>query len=89
MLETASEHLPVVADFQVPSMLNVVSNIAGLPSQVELDALIELEIVVCNIAEVVATIGADELNYDVIANGAAFGSCSDTDDALGAVTFTH
>lgn len=48
-------------------------------------------LIISNIADVVAAIGADELNYEAIASGAAFGSFSDTDYALdggNAHTFT-
>lgn len=83
MLEMASDHLPVVADYQVPSVLDIVSNRAGLPLQVELGALVELEIIISNAADVIVAIGADELNYDAIAKGAALGAYSDSDDALG------
>ncbi|MEM8865704.1 MAG: hypothetical protein AAGF31_09210 [Planctomycetota bacterium] len=67
-LNTASDHLPVVADYQLPSVLS--ASIVGLESQVEQGADETYSLLIENVADVVSALGADDLDYSVtIANG--------------------
>lgn len=66
-----SDHLPVVADYQLPAVLEVLAD--TVPSTLELGELFELEVTVRNGADVVAAAGADELDYVLGATGDASG----------------
>lgn len=80
-LRAASDHLPVVADYQVPAVLGV--ELAEIPSEIDLGTRWELPVEVFNAADVVAEIGADELEYQITATGDLSGSFSGVDLALG------
>lgn len=80
-LEAVSDHLPVIADYQVPAVLSATS-LVEIPAQIPLGASIEFEILVENAASVVASLGADELDYEAIGAGDVFGNFVDTDFAL-------
>ncbi len=67
-LSTATDHIPVVADYQLPAMMKAVAG--AIPSTLQLDQLFQLGVTVSNSAKVVATNGADELDYFVSATGA-------------------
>lgn len=81
-LESGSDHLPVVADFQLPAVLEALLAEAA-PETVNQDESVSLEITVRNAAEVAVALGADELDYAFTTSGDLFGSGSGTDAALG------
>ena len=80
-IATASDHLPVVADYQLPAMMN--ATLSTVPTSVMMGETVNIDLMVENIASVLTSIGADELDYDVTVSGALSGSYSDTDFALG------
>jgi len=80
-LAHVSDHLPVVADYQVPAILS--AQLASLPSTVPLGALFNVDVLVANAANVVSSLGADELDYTISVSGDLFGSATGTDFALG------
>ncbi len=80
-LETASDHLPVVADYQVPAKLSV--EVTGAASRVIVGAAGQIDVTVSNAADVPAVVGADELDYDLTTSGDLSGSASATDQPLG------
>ncbi len=80
-LSGLSDHLPVVADYQVPARMLV--EIGTLPSQMLVGAAIELPVTVSNSAQVVAVQGADELDYTVTGIGAFDANINGMDAALG------
>lgn len=81
-LEAVSDHLPVVADYQVPAVLSW-SNANAIPLRVVRDSAIELGVTIFNSADVVSANGADELTYELLATGDFSGSASGMDAALG------
>lgn len=81
-LEAASDHLPVITDFQLPAVLEALL-VGEVPQTVDQDEVVSLEITIRNAAEVAVAIGADELDFSFIATGDVFGSGSGTDAALG------
>lgn len=80
-LMKASDHLPVVADYQVPAMMGV--EFAAAPPIVTLGATISLGVTISNIANVVAVNGADKLDYTLSVAGDLFGGATGIDFALG------
>lgn len=74
-LETASDHLPVVADYQIPASMYAEIN-SIIPDDILLNNVVEVDLLVENIADVVDAIGADELDYIVSVSGDLFGSFS-------------
>ncbi len=76
-----SDHLPVVADYQVPARMLVETGV--VPSQVLVGAIVQLPVTVSNSANVVAAHGADELDYTLFASGAFDATIHDMDAALG------
>lgn len=80
-LRDNSDHLPVVADYQLPAMMGV--EIAAIPTTVTLGASISVGVTISNIANVVAVIGADELDYTLSVSGDLFGGATGIDFALG------
>lgn len=85
-LTQVSDHLPVVADYQVPARMGV--EVDPFPPLVIRDAALTANMRVRNTAAVVAAHGADELDYQVVASGALSGSTAGTDAALGGAN-TH
>jgi hypothetical protein len=81
-LETASDHLPVVADYQLPAWLGA-SLATTLPSTVPLDSIFNLDVLVENLADVLTENGADELDYAISVSGDLIGTASGMDLALG------
>jgi len=81
-LHAFSDHLPVVADYQLPASMNAMLS-SALPAMINLNDLITLDVLVENIADVVAVVGADELDYTLSVSGDLFGSAMDMDLALG------
>jgi len=80
-LTTAADHLPVVADYQVPAILS--AQLASIPPTVPLGAAFNVDLFIENVANVVSPLGADELDYSVSVSGNLFGSTTGTDFALG------
>ncbi len=78
----ASDHLPVVADYQVPAVMQAIA--AALPSSIDLGSTANISVTVSNIANVVAAAGADELDYSATSSGSISGSfLNQVDAALG------
>lgn len=81
-LTTASDHLPVVADYQIPARMNAVATAA--PAQVILGSTPTVTLSVNNSAPVAVAIGADELIYNAGGTGSVGGTASGTSLALAA-----
>ncbi|QDT00847.1 dockerin type I domain-containing protein [Adhaeretor mobilis] len=79
-LHDFSDHLPVVADYQLPAVLG--AQLASMPGNVPQGATINVDVLVQNVANVVAAAGADELDYSISVSGDLFGSASGTGFAL-------
>jgi endonuclease/exonuclease/phosphatase family metal-dependent hydrolase len=80
-LGTASDHLPVVADYQLPAKMGVA--VGSTPARIIKGANTSASVTVSNTANVIAASGADELDYTVTGGGAASGTVTGTDLALG------
>jgi hypothetical protein len=81
-LRNATDHLPVVADYQLPSVLQAVA--AEVPTMLQLGQEFNLAVTVNNAANVMSVNGADELDYSLIAAGDVSGSfLNQMDLALG------
>jgi hypothetical protein len=75
-LTTASDHLPLVADFQLPAKMS--ASLAAVPAQVIKDTPLSVNLNVSNVAPVAVAIGADELDYNYNGGGSASGAGSGT-----------
>lgn len=73
-LRTVSDHIPVVADYQLPAKMGV--QVAAAPARVIQGASASLDVTVTNVAPVAVTIGADELDFSVSGSGALGGGGS-------------
>ena len=73
-LARVSDHLPVVADYQIPSMMRV--DFTPIPELVLQGAQLTLDVKVANVAPVISPFGADILSYDVEGVVALSGSFS-------------
>ncbi|MEM8494007.1 MAG: hypothetical protein AAF663_01310 [Planctomycetota bacterium] len=80
-LEAASDHLPVVEDFQLPAVLDVVA--ASVPATLNVGDDFDLALDISNAADVSVALGADELDYVFNTSGDLFGSGAGIDAALG------
>lgn len=80
-IASAADHLPVVADYQIPARMAV--EILDAPRAVIVGANAAVSFAVWNSAPVVAANGADELDYAFTTAGALTGSGAGTDFALG------
>ena len=81
-LRTATDHIPVVADYQLPASMSAVAG--SIPISLDLGQSFNLAVTVSNVANVVAAIGADELNYGLTTSGSVAGSfLNQIDMALG------
>lgn len=81
-LHDFSDHLPVVADYQLPASMSAMLT-STLPGTINLNDPVSLDVLVENIANVVAEAGADELDYTLSVTGDLTGNATDTDVALG------
>ena len=81
-LHNFSDHLPVFADYQLPASMNALLS-STLPTTINLNDTVALDVLVKNIAAVIAAVGADELDYSLSVSGDLFGSAADIDLALG------
>jgi endonuclease/exonuclease/phosphatase family metal-dependent hydrolase len=75
------DHLPVVADYQIPAKMT--ASLSSVPSQVIVGGSLSATLSVSNSANVVAVNGADALTYTYASSGSAGGSGSSSDAALG------
>jgi endonuclease/exonuclease/phosphatase family metal-dependent hydrolase len=84
-LFTASDHLPVVADYQLPAVLNAIAS--AVPATLNVGEAFSLSVTVSNAAGVLQSIGADELDYSITTtfNGALqnFSQFNQLDMAIG------
>lgn len=80
-LTTASDHLPVVADFQLPARMQVI--VDSIPNDVEQYTAVEIAVTIENIAPVNLPLGADELDYVLSTTGDIAGSATGSDAAAG------
>ena len=71
-LKANSDHLPVVADYQLPAKM--LASLAAVPTQVTRGAIVGIDVLVENIADVLTPNGADELDYTIDVSGALLGS---------------
>jgi len=71
-LAHVSDHLPVVADYQLPAKMQV--SIGAVPSAVIVGASVNVPVTVTNVASVATTNGADELDYAISSGGTVNGS---------------
>lgn len=79
-LESSSDHLPVVADYQLPAMLEAVAG--TVPPVLALGQPFNLDLLIRNAANVVSAMGADELDYSFTTTGDLLGSGSGVELAL-------
>ena len=70
-LHDFSDHLPVVADYQVPSVLSVA--VDSVPPEVIVGATVEVDFTVQNAAPVSDPLAADELDYSFEGTGDVIG----------------
>jgi hypothetical protein len=80
-LAQSSDHLPVVADYQLPAKLGV--QVASIPTSVSAGAAVSVNVLVQNLASAFAAIGADELDYTLSVSGDLLGGITGVDFALG------
>lgn len=80
-LHNFSDHLPVIADYQLPAVLETI--LATVPATLALGELFDLELTIRNAANVLTADGADELDYLVTTTGDATGMFTGTELALG------
>lgn len=81
-LNTIADHLPVVADYQLPAVLSAL--VSSVPTTLHVGDIFNLDVTVSNAANVLQPIGADELDYSVTTSGNLFGSFfNQLDMALG------
>lgn len=80
-LESTSDHLPIVADYQLPAKMGV--TVDQTPGTVIVGATSQIKFSVANTANVVAVNGADELDYTYTSGSGLTGSGNGIDAALG------
>src|SRR5439155_17713473 len=85
-LATILDHLPVVADYQIPAKMGV--NVGSVAPQVIVGASVPVNVSVSNLAPVSFSIGADKLQYSISSSGSISGSGSGTVSALAAAAVT-
>lgn len=77
----ASDHLPVVADYQLPAILSATAS--TVPPTLSLGQVFDVTVTVENAASVLASLAADELDYTLSVSGDLSGGGSGTELALG------
>ena len=80
-LEEVSDHLPVVADYQLPARMAV--SVDPVPARVLQGSELNLVFSVTNTAPVRVARGADRLQYAALGRGAVEGAIAAVDDPLG------
>jgi hypothetical protein len=78
-LHTVTDHLPVVADYQVPAIMQ--ASAGTIPSSIDLGSIFNLNATVSNSANVVTANGADVLHYSLTTSGSVTGSFLNQNDA--------
>lgn len=86
-LEAASDHLPVITDFQLPAVLRAIV-IDDTPGVIFQGDEVSLTVEISNAADVLVSFGADELEFVLTTQGDLFGGASGVDFALGGVFST-
>ncbi|MDZ4656360.1 MAG: hypothetical protein SH868_02150 [Bythopirellula sp.] len=71
-----SDHLPVVADYQLPAKM--LATLAAIPTNVAQGATVGIDVFVENVADVLNASWADELDYTISVSGSLLGSATDT-----------
>lgn len=79
-LVSASDHLPVVADYQVPAILEAITG--TVPSMLGQGQAFNLDLLIRNAASVLTPAGADELDFTYTTTGDLSGSGSGMAPAL-------
>lgn len=82
-----TDHLPVVADYQVPAIMQAIAGM--VPATLDVGQVFNLDVTVSNMAPVLAAIGADELDYSLTTSGAVSGSFLNQMDAALGTGNTH
>jgi hypothetical protein len=78
-LHTVSDHLPVVADYQIPAIMQAVAG--TIPTSIDLGSSFNLSVTVSNSANVITANGADVLHYSLTTSGSVTGSFLNQNDA--------
>jgi hypothetical protein len=73
-LFNASDHLPVVADYQIPPRMEI--SVGAVRSRVIVGSAVPVNLTVTNTAPVSVAVGADELDYTVQGSGALTGGAA-------------
>jgi len=81
-LATASDHLPVVADYQIPAFMSATTS--NVPAMLDQGQTFDLDLLVRNAANVLTANGADELEYSFSTTGDLMGAGAGVELALGA-----
>ena len=81
-----SDHLPVVADYQLPAKM--LASLGTVPTNVAQGAAVGIDVFVQNVASVLNANWADELDYTVSVSGDLLGSATGTNAALASAN-TH
>lgn len=71
-IATSSDHLPVVAQYQLPAKMR--ATVAPAPARVLLGADTSVTVTIENVAPVLVSAGADELDYALATSGALAGA---------------
>jgi len=70
----ASDHVPVLVDYQVPAVMS--ATMTSIPPRVIQGAAVPVTVRVKNVAAVVTSVGADELDFNITSVSGLFGSGS-------------
>ena len=81
-LAQASDHMPVVVDYQLPAKLGVA--VASAPTSVQAGAAVSIDVFIENLASALTTLGADELDYTLSVSGDLIAGATGTIAALAA-----
>ncbi|GMU34857.1 MAG: hypothetical protein HS101_10390 [Planctomycetia bacterium] len=79
-LKTASDHVPVVVDYQLPAVLS--ASFSCDCGRVIVGAAVNAEVQVGNVAQAITAAGADELDYEIEGSGILSGSATGVIPAL-------
>lgn len=79
-LAATSDHLPVVADYQIPAKMSV--SVGDIPNEVLSGSAVTVTVDIENTAPVITANGADELDYELSTTGAVSGSTVSTAEPL-------
>jgi endonuclease/exonuclease/phosphatase family metal-dependent hydrolase len=79
-LRNASDHIPVIAEYQLPALMQ--ASLVSDFGRIIQGALFTVELSVWNDADVIVQEGADELDYTSVISGALSGTCDGSHLAL-------